>query len=104
MATTGLVYSAFVTGITGNTLTFGGQSWSIVMGTGEVIDIAALSGIKFDLNVDGDIHGLLYFPFGDQSTLDGALQPNDLRTAEIKLTDAASGAAVALVAEEVFGY
>lgn len=104
MATTGLVYSAFVTAITGNQLTFGGQSWSIVMGTGETIDIAALSGIKFDLNVEGDIHGLVYFPFGDAQTLDGALSPADLRTAEIKLTDAVSGAAVALIAEEIFGY
>jgi hypothetical protein len=56
------------------------------------------------MKVVGDVHGLLRFPFADPETFDGVLLPADLRTAQIKLTQGGAGAALALIAEEVYPY
>ena len=68
------------------------------------LTIAAISAKQADLFITGDIHGFLRFPFADPDTLEGALSPSDLKTAEIKLTQGGAGATLALIAEEVFGY
>jgi len=63
-----------------------------------------VAAVKFDLKSVGDIHGFLRFKFADPDTLEGALSPTDLKTAEIKLTQGGAGATLSLIAEEVFGY
>lgn len=68
------------------------------------LTIAAVSGKKCDLHVTGDIHGLLRFPFADPDSFDGVLLPAELRTAQIKLTQGGAGAALTLLAEEVYPY
>jgi|GEM_PF-2730377 hypothetical protein len=90
--------------ITGNTVTLAAMTVTPADAAGTAWANAAASLVAADLQVSGDIHGLLYFPFGDPDTLDGVLQPADLKSAEIKLTDGGAGAAVALIAEEIFGY
>ncbi len=91
---------AAATGITGNRITLTGSSLAST-GTG-TLTCAAISAKKMDLLAVGDLHGFLRFPFADPETLDGALQPGDLRTAQIKLTQGGAGAALALIAEELY--
>jgi len=74
------------------------------MTTYTLTSIAALSAKNAVLRVVGDIHGLLRFPFADPETLEGALTPTDLATAQIKLTQGGAGGVLALLCEEVFGY
>ena len=102
MTTNAVVETAAVSTITGNRHTLTAQT---ITGTGTgTLVTSAMSGKKIDLRLVGDIHGFLRFPFADPDTLEGALAPADLRTAEIKLTQGGAGATLALIAEEIFGY
>lgn len=102
MTTNAVVETAAVTTITGNRHTLTAQT---ITGTGTgTLVTSAMSAKKLDLRLVGDIHGFLRFPFADPDTLEGALSPADLKTAEIKLTQGGAGATLALIAEEVFGY
>jgi hypothetical protein len=47
---------------------------------------------------------MLRFPIADPEDFSGALLPADLRTAEIKLTQAAAGGTIGLIVEELYGY
>jgi hypothetical protein len=102
MTTNAVVETAAVSTITGNRHTLTAQT---ITGTGTgTLVTSAMSGKKLDLRLVGDIHGFLRFPFADPDTLEGALSPSDLKTAEVKLTQGGAGATLALIAEEVFGY
>lgn len=102
MATNAVLELAVVDGMTGNRHTLGAQT---ITGTGTgTLVTSAMSGKKIDLRVVGDIHGFLRFPFADEETLDGMLMPADLKTAQVKLTQGGAGAALALIAEEVYSY
>ena len=102
MATSTVTQLAVVSAITGNTVTMTGQSvGSTGLGT---LTIAAISAKACDLHITGDIHGFLRFPMADPESFDGMLLPADLRTAQIKLTQGGAGAAVNLIAEEVYAY
>lgn len=102
MTTNAVVELAVIDGITGNRHTLGGQT---ITGTGTgTLVTSAMSGKKIDLRLVGDIHGFLRFPFADPDTLDGALTPADLKTAEIKLTQGGADAVLALLVEELYGY
>lgn len=102
MTTSTTTQLTVVSGITGNTCTMTGQTVSSTgLGT---LTIAAISAKACDLHITGDIHGFLRFPMADPETFDGMLLPADLRTAQIKLTQGGAGAALALIAEEVYPY
>ena len=102
MSTSTVTQLAVVSAVTGNRATMTGQTvGSTGLGT---LTIAAISAKPCDLKVVGDIHGLLRFPFADPETFDGVLMPSELRTAQIKLTQGGAGAALALIAEEVYAY
>jgi len=102
MATNAVLELGVVSAITGNRHTITAQT---VTGTGTgTLVTSAMSAKKLDLRVVGDLHGLLRFPFADEETLDGMLSPADLKTAQIKLTQGGAGAALALIAEEVYTY
>ena len=102
MATSTVMNHPVVTTITGNQLTITGETvGSTGLGT---LTIADISAKKTDLRISGDLHGYLWFPFADPETLDGALTPQELRTAQIKLTQGGAGAVLALHCHEVFGY
>ena len=102
MTTNGVMEFAAVTTVTGNRHTITAQT---VTGTGTgTLVTSAMSGKKLDMRLVGDIHGFLRFPFADPDTLEGAISPSDLKTAEIKLTQGGAGATLALIAEEVYGY
>ena len=102
MTTNGVMEFAAVTTITGNRHTLTAQT---VTGSGVgTLVTSAMSAKKIDLRVVGDIHGFLRFPFADEETLDGMLMPADLKTAQVKLTQNGAGAALALIAEEVYSY
>ena len=103
MTTSSVNNVAAATTITGNQLTITGNAITAPHTAGNTSG-QPLSAVKFDLDVVGDIHGLLRFPFADPETLDGALLPQDLRTAQVKLTQGGAGAAVALIAEELYTY
>ena len=102
MTTSTVTDVVVVSTVTGNQCTVTGQTvGSTGLGT---LTIAAISAKDVDLRVSGDVHGLLRFPFADPETFEGVLMPADLRTAQIKLTQGGAGAALALIAEEVYSY
>jgi len=102
MTTSTVTQLAVVSAVTGNRAAMTGQTvGSTGLGT---LTIAAISAKACDLKVVGDIHGFLRFPFADPETFDGVLMPSELRTAQIKLTQGGAGAALALIAEEVYAY
>ena len=102
MTTSTTTQVAVASTVTGNQVTFTGQTVSSTgLGT---LTIAAISAKACDCKIVGDVHGLLRFPFADPLTLQGMLTPSDLATAEIKLTQGGAGAALALIAEEVHAY
>ena len=88
--------------ITGNQVTVTAQTLGST-GTG-TLTTGAASAKKVDLVVSGDVHVMLRFPFADPESFEGMLLPTDLRTAQIKLTQGGAGAALALIAEEVYAY
>lgn len=102
MTTSTVTQLTVVSAITGNTCTMTGQTvGSSGLGT---LTIAAISAKACDLHITGDVHGFLRFPMADPESFDGMLLPADLRTAQIKLTQGGAGAALALIAEEVYAY
>ena len=102
MTTNAVIELGVVSTITGNRHTITAQT---ITGTGTgTLVTSAMSGKKLDLRLVGDIHGFLRFPFADPETLEGMLTPADLKTAQIKLTQGGAGAALALIAEEVYAY
>ena len=102
MTTSTVTQIAVVSAVTGNRATMTGQTVGST-GLGS-LTIAAISAKACDLKVVGDIHGFLRFPFADPETFEGVLMPSELRTAQIKLTQGGAGAALALIAEEVYSY
>ena len=84
----------------GNKVTF--EAVSMTGDSGVVVGGAA-SAVKMGMRIVGDIHGFLRFPFADPETLEGALTPNDLATAQIKLTQGGADGVLALICEEVYG-
>jgi len=91
-----------VASVSGQQLTLGGSTFAVTdAGAAVPTDGTALYG---RLRVEGDIDGFLYFPFADFDTMEGVIQPVDLVTAEIKLTEAAAGATEALISEELFPF
>jgi hypothetical protein len=91
-----------VASIAGNTLTLGGSTFAVTdAGAAVPTDGTALYG---RLRVEGDLDGFLGFQFADLETMEGLLEPSDLLTAEIKLTEAAAGATEAIISEEIHRY
>lgn len=103
MTTSSVNYVAAATTVTGNQVTIVGNTITAPYSAGTTSGVP-LSAVKYAMKVVGDIHGLLRFPFADPETFDGLLLPGDLRTAQIKLTQGGAGAALALIAEEVYPY
>lgn len=102
MATSCVMNHVVVTTVTGNRATITGETFgSTGLGTLTIADISAKA---VDLHAVGDIHGFLRFPFADPETLEGSLSPADLRNAQVRLTQGGADAALALIAEEVYGY
>jgi hypothetical protein len=89
-----------VSSIAGQQVTLGGSTFAVTdAGAAVPTDGTALYG---QLRVEGDIDGFLHFPFMDFDTLEGALNVNELQTAQIKLTEAAAGATEAIIVEEIY--
>jgi len=103
MTTSSVNYVAAATTVTGNQVTITGNTITAPHTAGNTSG-QPISAVKFAMRVVGDIHGLLRFPFADPESFDGILLPADLRTAQIKLTQGGAGAALALIAEEVYPY
>lgn len=103
MTTSSVNHVAAATTVTGNQVTIVGNTITAPYSAGSTSGVP-LSAVKYAMKVVGDIHGLLRFPFADPETFDGVLLPADLRTAQIKLTQGGAGAALALIAEEVYPY
>lgn len=103
MTTSSVNHVAAATTVTGNQVTIVGNTITAPYSAGTTSGVP-LSAVKYAMKVVGDIHGLLRFPFADPETFDGLLLPGDLRTAQIKLTQGGAGAALALIAEEVYPY
>ena len=103
MTTSSVNYVAAATTVTGNQVTIVGNAITAPYSAGATSGVP-LSAVKYAMKVVGDIHGLLRFPFADPESFDGILLPADLRTAQIKLTQGGAGAALALIAEEVYPY
>jgi len=101
MTTSGVINHAMGTAV-GNKVTIYGNT--LTEGATSTVVYSALSAKQFGMRVIGDIHGFLRFPFADPETLEGALTPNDLATAQIKLTQGGADGVLALLCEEVFGY
>ena len=101
MTTSSVQSVAAATTVTGNQITITGNTITAPHTAGNTSG-QPISAVKFDCVVIGEIHGFLRFPFADPLTLDGMLTPGELKTAEIKLTQGGAGAAMALIAEEVF--
>jgi hypothetical protein len=96
MTTASVDHVAAVTAITGNQITATCNTQS------GVATSLALSNIKMTLSAEGDVHGMLLFPFADPETLEGMLLPAELQNAQIELTEAGAGAAVEVIAEELW--
>jgi hypothetical protein len=103
MTTAGAQTLVDVTTITGNRITVQGHTCTTAVAAATVA-AAVLAAVSVDVVVHGDIHGMLRFPFADEETLDGALQPADLKTAQIKLTQGGADAVVALMSREIYNY
>lgn len=103
MTTAGAYSQVDVTTIAGNRCTIQGHTCTTAVAAATVA-AAVLSDKDVDMTVLGDVQGFLRFPFADPETLEGAMTPAELRTAQIKLTQAAAGGVTALLAEEVYGY
>jgi hypothetical protein len=94
--------SLAIKSVAGQQLTLGGSSYA-VSDAGAAVPTDGTAMFAY-CEVEGEIDGFLRFQFMDPETLEGAIPTSDLKTAEIKLTEAAAGAAEALIAEEVFPY
>lgn len=103
MTTAGAYSQVDVTTIAGNRFTIQGHTCTTSVAAATVA-AAVLSDKKVDVTLIGDVHGFLRFPFADPETLDGALTPADLKTAQVRLTQGAAGGVSTLIVEEVFGY
>ena len=103
MTTAGSYTKADVTTIAGNRITVQGHTLTTAVAAATVA-AAVMADADLDVTVIGDIHGFLRFPMADPETFEGMLLPADLRTAQIKLTQGGAGAALALIAEEVYAY
>lgn len=103
MTTAGSYTKADVTTIAGNRITLQGHTLTTAVAAATVA-AAVMADADLDVTVIGDIHGFLRFPIADPETFEGMLLPAELRTSQIKLTQAAAGGVTALLAEEVYAY
>lgn len=103
MTTAGAFTQVDITTITGNTITVQGHTCTTAVAAATVA-AAVLAAKSVDVVVHGEVHGMIVVPFADPETLDGALQPQDLKTAQIDLVQGGAGAVVALICEEVTAY
>ncbi len=102
MTTSGVASAAYPTTITGNRITITGHTLTLVAGSGETIDAAAISAVACTLKAIGGVHGHLRYQMADPETLEGMLSPSDLKDAQIKLTQGGAGATLALMVEELY--
>lgn len=103
MTTSSVSSVAAATACTGNQITIVGNTITAPHTAGNTSG-QPIAAVKYDAVVFGDVHGFLRFPFADPTTLEGMLLPVDLKTAQVKLTQGGAGAAIALIAEEIYGY
>jgi hypothetical protein len=103
-ATVSNAVNAFGTGgATGNRVPIAGTTITVdTDASPTVVGVAMVAGTDTRLTVVGDVHGALYFPFGDLDNLADMLQPADLKSAQVRLVDAAAGAYAAVVVEELY--
>lgn len=96
----------FVNGsaVTGNRITITGTTVTLDKSTATTQTASGLSAKAAWIEVQGDVHGYLYFPFADPATFDDAIQPSDLKSAQIKLVQGGAGADVRLIAEQLYNY
>lgn len=89
-----------VSAIAGQQLTLAGSTYAVTdAGAAVPTDGTAIAA---RVEVEGDIDGLLYFPFADPETLDGAMSPRDAALTNIILTEAAAGGVTSLIVEEIY--
>jgi len=99
--TNGVIDYVAANGATGNRATIVGNT--ITTGSGAAtLATSALAAKAAWAKISGDVHGALYFPFGDQNTFADPLQPADLASAQVRILDAAAGAYAAVVVEEIY--
>ena len=103
MAAAGSMSIGTITAHTGNRCTITGSS-SIGNAAAGFVPATALITQWCTLEVVGYVHGMLYFPFADPETLEGALQPADLQSMQVELVEGGAGATMALVVEEIHQY
>lgn len=103
MATATVQSIVNITTTTGNEITIQGHTQTGGTSAATVAN-ATISALNVDVIAHGDVHGMLVFPFADEELTDGALQPSDLKTAQVCLTQGGAGAVVALIAEEITAY
>ena len=103
MTTAGAYTHPDVTTIAGNRFTIQGHTMTTSVAAATVA-AAVMADKDVDVTLIGDVGGMLRFPLADPEDLTGALLPADLRTAEIKLTQAAAGGTIGLIVEELYGY
>jgi hypothetical protein len=101
-ATHGVLNSVAGNAPTGNRATIAGSTLTLDKDTATTQTTSGLSAKAAWVELIGDLHGILYFPFGDQQTLADILQTADLKTAKVRMTDDAAGAYDAVVVEEVY--
>lgn len=103
MTTTSVNHVAAATSITGNQVQIRGNTISAPYTAGNTSG-TPISAIAFKLMVIGDVQGFVRIPFGDPDTLDGSLTPDDLKAAEISLTQGSASGSLELIAEELYAY
>ena len=103
MTTAGAYTAADVTTIAGNRITLQGHTLTTAVAAATVA-AAVMADADLDVTVVGDLDGFLRFKLADPETLEGMLLPSELRTAQIKLTQAAAGGTLGLLAEEIYAY
>ena len=101
MTTAGAYSAVDVTTIAGNRITMQGHTITTAVAAATVA-AAVLSDQKVDVTLIGDVQGFLRVPFADWEALSCALMPADLKTAQIKLTQAAAGGTTAIIVEELY--
>ena len=101
-ATDGVINTVSSNGATGNRATVAGSTLTLANGAATTQTTSGLSAKAAWMKVFGDVHGMLYFPFGDQMELNDVLSRNDLMSAQVQLLDAAAGAYTAVIVEEIY--
>jgi hypothetical protein len=102
-STAGVQPVPLMTSAVGNRVTIGGHTYTTAA-NGAAVTGAAMSGAVVDMVVRGDVHGAVRIPFVSNDAIDTPLTPDVLKTAQIGLTQGASGGTLGIVVEEVHRY